>query len=104
MKNLPKPGAKDDNELATAAEKAFKEMKKQLKATVTAQKARLEYVLMCARTWDAAGWTQLFVKNPVMHSFAIGLIWGTYDAEGKLLASFRYMEDGSFNTMEEEEF
>ncbi len=104
LKNLPKPGAKDDNELATAAEKAFKEMKKQLKATVTAQKARLEYVLMCARTWDAAGWTQLFVKNPVMHSFAIGLIWGTYDAEGKLLASFRYMEDGSFNTADEDEY
>ena len=43
------------------------------------------------------------MKNPVMHQFAIGLIWGIYE-EGALKATCRYMEDGSFNTMDEEEF
>lgn len=38
-----------------------------------------------------------------MHQFAIGLIWGVYE-EGKLVQSFRYMEDGSFNTQDEEEY
>lgn len=34
--------------------------------------------------------------------FAIGLIWGIYKEE-TLTGSFRYMEDGSFNTVDEEE-
>ncbi len=104
LKNLPKPGAKDDAETAEASSKAFKEMKKQMKAVITAQKQRLEYVLMCHRTWTAQGWQELFVKNPVMHCFAIGLIWGTYDENGTLLETFRYMEDGTFNTADEDEF
>lgn len=104
LKNLPKPGTKDDAALAEASSKAFKEMKKQMKAVITAQKQRLEYVLMCQRTWTAQGWQDLFVKNPVMHCFAIGLIWGTYDETGTLLETFRYMEDGTFNTADEEEF
>ncbi len=48
-------------------------------------------------------WKQLFVKNPIMHQFAIGLIWGMYE-NGQLNNSFRYMEDGSFNTEDEDEF
>ncbi len=104
LKNLPKPGAKDDAEIAEASSKAFKEMKKQMKTVIAAQKQRLEYVLMCHRTWTAQGWQELFVKNPVMHCFAIGLIWGTYDENGNLLDTFRYMEDGTFNTADEDEY
>ncbi|MDE5951099.1 MAG: DUF4132 domain-containing protein, partial [Acetatifactor sp.] len=35
--------------------------------------------------------------------FALGLIWGVYEEQG-LVQSFRYMEDGSFNTENEEEY
>jgi hypothetical protein len=38
-----------------------------------------------------------------MNMFAIGLIWGTYDDSGKLLTSFRYMEDGTFTDAQEGE-
>ena len=38
-----------------------------------------------------------------MHEFAIGLIWGAYE-DGKLQETFRYMEDGTFNTKDEDEF
>ena len=38
-----------------------------------------------------------------MHPFAIGLIWGIYKEE-TLTDSFRYMEDGSLNTADEEEY
>lgn len=103
LKNLPAPGKKDDEEKANVAYEAFKEMKKQMKATVTSQKARLEAALSCERLWSIASWQELFVKNPVMHQFAIGLIWGIYE-EHKLTQSFRYMEDGSFNTEDEEEY
>ena len=104
MKNLPRPGANDDKEKAEQAAAEFKELKKQLKTVAANQRARLEYVLMCDRKWSACGWKELFVKNAVMHGFATGLIWGIYSESGALQQTFRYMEDGSFNTADEEEF
>lgn len=103
VKNLPKPGVNDDAEKAEKAYAEFKDMKKQMKSAVTAQRSRLEYVLMCDRKWTAEGWTKLFVRNPLMHCFAIGLIWGVYDENG-LSATFRYLDDGSFTTSDEDEF
>ena len=103
LKNLPKPGVKDDPDKSAQAVRDFKDMKKLMKATVTAQRQRLEYVLLCDRKWDEAGWRALFIEKPVMHCFAIGLIWGVYE-NGALVQSFRYMEDGSFNTPDEDEY
>ncbi len=99
LKNLPVPGKKDDDSKAAEAYAAFKEMKKQIKTAVTNQKERLEHALSIKREWSTDAWNNLFVKNPLMHQFAIGLIWGVYESD-KLLQSFRYMEDGSFNTQD----
>lgn len=103
LKNLPAPGKKDDPEKAKAAGDEFKLLKKQLKAVAANQKLRLEQALYAERLWPSEKWQELFVKNPVMHQFAISLVWGVYE-DGKLKEAFRYMEDGSFNTVEEEEY
>lgn len=103
LKNMPAPGKKDEPEKAKAANDAYKLLKKQLKTVVTNQKLRLEQAMSAERLWQVDKWKELFVKNPVMHQFATGLIWGLY-ADGKLLDTFRYMEDGSFNTVDEEEY
>lgn len=103
LKSLPAPGKKDDPQKAGQAADAFKLLKKQLKTVVTNQKLRLEQALSAERLWSAEKWQALFVENPVMHQFAIGLIWGVYE-NGSLKDTFRYMEDGSFNTVEEEEY
>ena len=103
LKNLPAPGKKDDEAKAAGAYEDFKQMKKQMKTTVSGQKMRLEMALSTERRWSVRAWKDLFVKNPIMHQFAIGLIWGIYEGS-ELVASFRYMEDGSFNTEDEEEF
>ena len=103
LKNMPAPGKNDDPEKANEAFAAFKSLKKQLKATAAAQKLRLEQALSVNRQWSAADWEKLFVRNPVMHQFAISLIWGVYE-DGALRDTFRYMEDGSFNTRDEEEY
>lgn len=103
VKNMPKPGINDETETAEKSYAEFKEMKKQLKNVVAVQKARLEYALMCERKWTSENWKKLFVKNPVMHSFAIGLIWGVYE-NSELKSTFRYMDDGSFTTSDEDEF
>ena len=103
LKNLPAPGKKDDPEKSAESCAAFKEMKKQMKTTVSSQKMRLELALSTERKWTCEAWKKLFVENPIMHQFAIGLIWGIYE-KNKLTQTFRYMEDGSFNTEDEEEF
>jgi|GEM_PF-1852621 len=102
VKALPKPGARDDLEKAEAARAEFTALKKSLKAVVSTQGARLELALATGRCWDKAAWQKLFVENPIMHVFAGGLVWGLYRA-GALSETFRYMEDGSFTTVEEED-
>lgn len=103
MKNLPAPGKKDDPEKSAVSYERYKQLKKQLKTVVNNQKLRLDQALSAERLWTTEKWQQLFVKNPVMHQFAIGLVWGVYD-EHDLTDTFRYMEDGSFNTVDEEEY
>ena len=103
IKSMPAPGANDDAVKATAAKKEFSELKKQIKATVQSQTNRLEKVLMNGRRWTTGSWNTLFVENPIMHRFATALIWGVYDGD-KLTGTFRYMEDGTFNTVDEEEY
>ena len=103
LKNLPKAGAKDDPEKAEIASKAFKDMKKEMKTAIQSQKQRLEYVLLCPRTWTTEGWKDLFIRKPIMHCFAIGLIWGVYEGEN-LVQTFRYTEEGTLNTVDEDEY
>ena len=103
LKKLPAPGKQDDDAKAKQAQETFKQIKKQLKVVAAAQKLRLEQTFITARYWQIQAWKALFVSNPLMHQFAVGLIWGVYENE-KLQETFRYMEDGSFNTVEEEEY
>ncbi|MDR3296092.1 MAG: DUF4132 domain-containing protein [Clostridiales Family XIII bacterium] len=103
IKALPKPGAKDDASLAEAAKTEFSVLKKTLKTVVDTQRQRLEQALATGRYWNRAAWEKLFVQNPIMHSFAIGLIWGVF-ADGQLKNTFRYMEDGGFTDVEEDAY
>lgn len=104
LKNMPAPGKRDDAVLAAESYAEFKQMKKQMKQTVANQKLRLEAALSTERKWQTDKWEALFVKNPIMHQFAISLVWGVYGEDDSLIATFRYMEDGSFNTEDEEEY
>jgi len=102
VKSMPAPGKTDDAKADDAYE-AFKAMQKGIKTTVSAQRSRLESALSVLRTWDTPRWRALFVDNPIMRQFAMSLIWGVY-ADGRLTDTFRYMEDGTFNTVDEEEY
>ncbi|MBZ9634549.1 DUF4132 domain-containing protein [Clostridium sp. FP1] len=103
FKNLPTPSKKDDEDKAAAAFSEFKNLKKKLKTVANIQAIRLEMALSSNRKWTKEAWIKLFVQNPIMNQFAIGLVWGIYK-ENALMDSFRYMEDGSFNTVDEDEY
>ena len=60
-------------------------------------------VFMDGRKWTLDEWKEVFFENPIIKVFAVKLIWGIYDNNNKLLNTFRYMEDGSFNNAYDEE-
>jgi len=102
LKTMPAPAKKDDEVIAKKSNSEFKALKKQIKNVLSIQSSRLETALISGRKWNKTAWKNLFVKNPVMHVFATGLIWTAYyDDE---VMTFRYMEDGTFNTVDEDEF
>ncbi|MGH4124408.1 MAG: DUF4132 domain-containing protein [Clostridium sp.] len=103
FKSLPAPGRRDDEGKATAASLEFKNLRKQLKTVANIQAIRLEMALSSNRKWTKEAWVKLFARNPIMNQFAIGLVWGVYK-ENVLVDSFRYMEDGTFNTVDEDEY
>ncbi|SMF84878.1 protein of unknown function [Paenibacillus uliginis N3/975] len=103
VKSLPAPGQKDDPDLASMAKAWFTQLKKDLKTMVNVQMQRLEESLSKQRLWTGEDWKRLFVDNVIMQKFAVGLIWGVYE-DGGLTLTFRYMEDGTFNTVDEEEY
>lgn len=106
IKSLPKASAKynDDENLVTECKEELKVIKKQLKTVAELQKFRIQKALIQRRKWELGRWREIFVDNPLMNIFAIGLIWEELDSEGKLLGRFRYMEDGTFNTVDEDEY
>ncbi|OEJ13880.1 molybdate metabolism regulator [Brachyspira hampsonii] len=104
LKSLPAPNSKDDKEKADAAKKELTLIKKNIKMITSNQITRLNKVLLNGRKWSYKTFTELFVENPIMNIFALKLIWGVYDEKNNLIESFRYMEDGSFNTFYEEEY
>ncbi|WP_052723741.1 DUF4132 domain-containing protein [Paenibacillus wulumuqiensis] len=103
VKSLPAPGQKDDAELAKQSKARFTQLKKDLKTMVTLQSQRLEESLSKRRLWAQDEWSDLFVNNMIMRQFAVGLIWGIYE-DGQLTEMFRYMDDGTFNTVDEDEY
>lgn len=103
LKNLPAVGKNDDENMAVKAKEEFKILKKQLKNLVSVQSERLELALSASRKWTFEKWQKVFVDNIIMNKFAVALIWGVYEGD-KLVNSFRYMEDGTFNTSDEEEY
>ena len=43
--------------------------------------------------WPTTRWQELFQQQPVLFPFSVRLVWGTYDAEGKLTGMFRALPD-----------
>ena len=106
IRSLPKASEKygDVEEMVSAAKEELKAIKSQLPKVVEEQVLRITKAIFTGRCWNLNKWKSLFVENPLMMTFATGLIWEERDQEGQLRGTFRYMEDGTFNDVEEEEY
>ncbi|MCP9965340.1 DUF4132 domain-containing protein [Actinomadura madurae] len=68
--SLPKPGAKDDPDLAPAAHKRFAELKKDVRAVASGEVARLESSMVMGRAWTRAEFAEFLVGHPLMWHLA----------------------------------
>lgn len=93
LKDLPKAVKSDDAALVEAATERYKQLKKDAKAIASLQVIRLEMSMVERRRWTATDFSLFFLEHPLMRHLAARLVWGVYDAQGKLTSGFRVAED-----------
>lgn len=101
-KALPKPGAKDDAELAKASYDWFRVMKKEARAVASDQVRRLESAMVSQRSWTPEIFTQVFSEHPLMVHLARRLVWTAQT--GGVSIGFRVAEDRTLADVEDEEY
>ncbi|MFI5845785.1 DUF4132 domain-containing protein [Catenuloplanes sp. NPDC051500] len=94
LKALPKPGAKDDAEIAAEAYARFAALKKDVRTIASDQIARLERAMVAGRRWTGAEFRQYFAGHPLLWHIVRRLVWAVY-TDGVLSAGFRVAEDRS---------
>jgi hypothetical protein len=101
LKSLPKPGASDDPERATAAHQRFTALKKDVRTIAADQIRRLERAMVTGRRWPEDEFRRFFAGHPLLRHPARRLLWGRYDVKGVLTGGFRIAEDGTFADMQD---
>lgn len=103
LKDIPS-SKNDDMEKVEECKWLVYEIKDELKNLFSREKRRIKHFIKRGRKWNRKSWIEIFVDNPIMNIFAKTLIWGDVDSDGKILKTFRYMDDGTFNTVDEEKY
>ncbi|NUP51208.1 MAG: DUF4132 domain-containing protein, partial [Catenulispora sp.] len=94
LKALPKPGAKDDAELAPVAYQRFTGLKKDVRTLAADQIARLELAMVNRRRWSTAEFQEFLVGHPLLRHVVRRLVWADFAPEGtEPRAAFRVAED-----------
>jgi hypothetical protein len=99
-KALPKPGAKDDPQLAGDAYQRFSALKKELRAVAADQIARLETAMATSRVWTLEEFRRFFVEHALTRHLARRLVWLAESGGSRF--GFRIAEDGTFSDVEED--
>ncbi|ACU69341.1 WGR domain-containing protein [Catenulispora acidiphila DSM 44928] len=103
LKALPKPGAKDDQELAPAAHQQFSALKKDVRTLAASQIARFELAMVTQRRWTSQEFGEYFVGHPLLRHLVRRLVWVTFVDE-KVGSAFRVAEDLSLADIADDEF
>jgi hypothetical protein len=102
LKTLPKPGARDDAEMAGTAYKRFTVLKKDVRIVTTEQAYRLERAMVDGRRWTGSEFRRLFVGHPLMWHLARRLVWTRFSSDGAPDGALRIAEDRSLATVGDE--
>ena len=94
---LPSPREPGEAAAARAAKKAVADARKALKQTVAAQTARLHEAMCVGRLWDAPDFANCILAHPILGRLARRLVLSGHDAEGRLVAAMRPLDDGTLS-------
>lgn len=95
VKALPKPGVKDDPELAAQAHKDFRRLTKEVRTFAGDQIARMERAMVFGRRFDLAELREGFVDHPLRWHIARRLLWAVC-VDDAVTTTFRIAEDRTF--------
>ncbi len=95
LPDLPKPVKSDEEEKAKAAQEIWKALKKDVKTLSSQQVVRLELAMCARRRWTPEVFQSFFVQHPLLQHLVRRLVWGIYDGDEHLTATFRLSEDGT---------
>jgi hypothetical protein len=99
-KDVPQPG-KQDGPKARAHRHRWMQTRAAVRARARDQLRRLEDALVSQRRWTPERW-RAFAAHPMLGLLARGLVWGCFDDDGALAATFRVDESGVPVTLEDE--
>ncbi|GGU44998.1 WGR and DUF4132 domain-containing protein [Lentzea flava] len=97
-KDLPKPGAKDDQVKAPLEHKRFAGLKKDVRTVASDQIQRLERAMVDQRTWTAEEFRTVLAGHPLLWHIVRRLVWITDEG-----LSFRLAEDRTIANAEDDE-
>lgn len=95
---LPKPGVRDDQELAPAAHQRFAALKKDVRTVADERLRRFERAMVAQHRWSVQEFRTFIVEHPLVRHVARRLVWIT--EEGR---TFRVAEDRSFADLQDDE-
>lgn len=93
VQGLPSSVAPADAESLKEAKGLLSTARKEVKQVVEFQTRRLYEGLCVEREWPVEDFDRYLLRHPLMGRLVQRLIWIALDADGKLIASFRPMED-----------
>ena len=102
FKTLPKPGVKDEAEMAEPAYQRFAALKKDLRTVAVDQVRRLELAMIEARTWTKDEFERYFIEHALNRHLARRLVWSA-EIDGAH-TGFRIAEDLSYTDAEDGAF
>ncbi|MFC3897751.1 DUF4132 domain-containing protein [Lentzea rhizosphaerae] len=98
-KDLPKPGAKDDQDQAPLEHKRFMALKKDVRTIASDQIQRLERAMVDQRTWTADEFQTVLASHPLLWHLVRRLVWITDTG-----VTFRLAEDHTLADSGDDEF
>ncbi|WP_320064375.1 DUF4132 domain-containing protein [Micromonospora sp. RTGN7] len=104
LARMPRPTAADDPASAAAAQRRFKELRKDVKDIAAARTRALEEAMAVGRRWTGEEFQRLFVHHPLMWQLACRLLWATFDGRGEVVTTFRAAEDRTLADIDDKTF
>lgn len=94
--NLPKPGVKDNVDLANQTIQEWKLFKKQIKEVIKLQSLRLEQAMITERRWKIEEFEMFLVQHPLMFEIVRLLVGNAFNSGGKQIATFRITQNKNY--------